>query len=590
MNARGIGTKSKLLLLCISVIVIQTVLISFLSYIFLSKETMGIQKVLLDYATVKMQEDLSREFVGYKKLIAEIVIDKNLKTLFSSLESGTDDARAEVITKNTILQKFSEYAQTNSNVCTVVFISSTHDKICYFRKQNNHSTEDQHLWDEYAGIMTDYEGKDHSSINITIKKDGKHNYHLVLMYPAIDMTSKERFGTILLEVDMSDLDLLSNLTSSNTALNSFIMPISSISDMEGTIISTTNPNDIGKNIIEYSYSDNPIIKQIKIEHTDFMLNLVFDKQVFWSNLQEFSTLMIMINLILVLGFTVVIYFTISRSKTNAQKIATAISEFRTNKEKANIELDYRDEVLSVVADQFNLMSSEIETLLLTLHEKNEHIIMVKDQQRNSEIKALQAQINPHFIYNALDRINWEAINNKQHNISTMLSELASLMRYSISNINILVPLSVELEWMEKYFHVQGERFGNPIKLNRNVSPEALDFPIYKMLLQPIVENSIVHGFSMGVENPVISITAKLIDEETLYMVLGDNGKGMNRETLKEVEQILENHGAQNKDSIGVGNVASRIWYCYGEKSSISLSSKENEGTEFFITIPLRRNP
>lgn len=148
-----------------------------------------------------------------------------------------------------------------------------------------------------------------------------------------------------------------------------------------------------------------------------------------------------------------------------------------------------------------------------------------------------------------------------------------------------LPLGVELEWVEKYFNIQGERFGKKIVVHKRISEAALDFPIYKMLLQPVVENSIIHGFGSEMDNPQIFITAELTAESALLLTLSDNGKGMDDTTLARVRRTLGQHGEQDEDGIGVANVASRLWHCYGEKSNISVVSSPGQGTTFTIIVP-----
>jgi sensor histidine kinase YesM len=270
-----------------------------------------------------------------------------------------------------------------------------------------------------------------------------------------------------------------------------------------------------------------------------------------------------------------------------KKIATAIKEFRKNPKDIAIDIDENDEILYAIADQFNKMASEITTLVAELKEKNKHVAMVMDQRRKAEIRALQAQINPHFIYNALDRINWIAIDNDQHEISSMLSGLASLLRYSISNIDILVTLKAEIQWMEKYIFIQGKRFDKKIDFVCSVYGDAIDFPIYKMLLQPLVENSILHGFAHISTGSRIELSARILQDARLKVILSDNGAGMDSEVLAKIHRMIEQKGNCETDNIGINNVINRLWLYYGDEAEISVESIKNTGTTFTIIIPYR---
>jgi two-component system sensor histidine kinase YesM len=256
----------------------------------------------------------------------------------------------------------------------------------------------------------------------------------------------------------------------------------------------------------------------------------------------------------------------------------------------NIEINPNDELLFTIADEFNIMSEEIEKLLRELKNQNLHIRKVKDQQRNAEIQALQAQINPHFIYNALDHINWLAIENDQNEISLMLSELGGLLRYSISNIGSLVPLTSELEWMRRYVYIQSRRFEKTISLTIKTDIRADNFPIYKMLLQPLVENSIFHGFSSRkTNNPEILLSAFVLKDGRLEINLSDNGQGMDTKTCEMVQKMCRHVNSGQGKRVGLNNVVNRLWYYYGEQAELKVASICGRGTSFRIIIPLQKS-
>ncbi len=171
------------------------------------------------------------------------------------------------------------------------------------------------------------------------------------------------------------------------------------------------------------------------------------------------------------------------------------------------------------------------------------------------------QINPHFLYNTLDAINWIAIENEQYKISEMLSSLASIFRYSISHIDMVVPVWAEAEWLEKYLFLQQQRFNSSFSYRITIPQEVEDLLLRKMILQPIVENAIIHGVA-GVKEGHIEITFSL-EGEILTIQVIDNGVGIDH----------TDDGGQKNDGrshIGIGNVRDRLKSYYDTRASIQF--------------------
>lgn len=129
-----------------------------------------------------------------------------------------------------------------------------------------------------------------------------------------------------------------------------------------------------------------------------------------------------------------------------------------------------------------------------------------NQSKHAEIKALEAQINPHFLFNTLDSINWRAIENDEEEISDMLATLGVFLRYSVSNIESMVCLEAEISWLKNMYFFKEIVF-NSFDCVYDVTEDAMGFPVYKMLLQPIIENTILHAFENVKEGGMINIEA-----------------------------------------------------------------------------------
>ena len=178
-----------------------------------------------------------------------------------------------------------------------------------------------------------------------------------------------------------------------------------------------------------------------------------------------------------------------------------------------------------VIQQFNQMSKSIERLIKRLKRERAQTEEAVTRQKQAELRALESQINPHFLYNTLDSINWRAIENEEYEISEMISCLADLLRYSITDIDGMVQVREEKQWLNKYLFLQQKRFSDKFTFIIRIPEEAEDILIHKMLLQPIIENCVVHGINEMKKDGKITVEATMEEGNRLRFVIKDNGKG-----------------------------------------------------------------
>ncbi len=221
-------------------------------------------------------------------------------------------------------------------------------------------------------------------------------------------------------------------------------------------------------------------------------------------------------------------------------------------------------------ESFNRMVVEINDLM----RRN---VMEKEKQRRAELQALQAQINPHFIYNALDSIAWYAKIEKQNFIADMVCELATFFRISLHKGDNIIKLRDEISHVESYIAIEQMRFPNMFEVEYKIQEDLLDEKMIKIILQPIVENSIKHGFENLDSGGKINITAYSTGNDIVFEV-EDNGHGISFDPLAE----------DNRESVGYGirNVNERIKLEYGEEYGLKYQSAPGEGT--VVKIRIRR--
>lgn len=227
-----------------------------------------------------------------------------------------------------------------------------------------------------------------------------------------------------------------------------------------------------------------------------------------------------------------------------------------------------------IAEGFNQMVEEMDELIRQAKQ-------AAVDQKNAELSALEAQIDPHFLYNTLDTINWKAIEQEQYEISEMVGALADILRYAVKNAGAQVTVSQEISWLNQYILLQSAKLGRALEMKYRISEEAKSCRIHKLLLQPFVENSIKHGFyeKKGVCRLEVSMD---VMKGQLYIVIGDNGKGMKEEMLSQ----LNDEKAALGDHLGIINVRKRLKLYYSEGAGIYFESSLGNYTKVHLFIPV----
>lgn len=220
--------------------------------------------------------------------------------------------------------------------------------------------------------------------------------------------------------------------------------------------------------------------------------------------------------------------------------------------------------------KLNEMNQNLKNLV---HENFE----VKLRKRDTEIMALNIQMNPHFLYNSLNIINWACLRGDNEKASGMLLDLSRMLRYTSRSRELMVILQEDLDWLKRYLGIMEKRYEKRFKALISI-PEVLEkLQVPKLFLQPFVENAIIHAFEEYQEDGEIRISAEEENEDIVFCV-EDNGCGIPQGKISEIFSGKNN-------SIGIQNTDKRLRMIYGEKYGVSISSQVGEGTTVFIRVP-----
>lgn len=231
--------------------------------------------------------------------------------------------------------------------------------------------------------------------------------------------------------------------------------------------------------------------------------------------------------------------------------------------------------MQYIALEFNSMLDKIESL-------NKELIENSERNSLSELKALQAQISPHFLYNMLNEIKSLAKLNRNTDVTIFIEHLGVMLRRSIDNANRFITLDEDLEFIISYLELQKIRYENSFDYSINIESEASDFKIPNLIIQPIIENSIVHGFSTMRKDQILDIKANIVDGD-LNITIYDNGRGIVTDKVGYIND-KQNH-YEMYGSNGLENVQKRLIMTYGIDYGITVESKINEYTKVCILIP-----
>ncbi|WP_240414364.1 sensor histidine kinase [Paenibacillus periandrae] len=204
----------------------------------------------------------------------------------------------------------------------------------------------------------------------------------------------------------------------------------------------------------------------------------------------------------------------------------------------------------------------------------------------AQFTALQSQINPHFLFNTLEAVNWEtiALTGKPNQVTKIIDNLSEILRYSLTNPEERVSLQTEIKNVKSYLEIQKYRYEDKFDLEWDYDPKVIGFRVMKLLLQPLIENSIYHGIKEKEGHGLIRIKIRL-KESALHIAIVDNGLGMHRDTLQMLRKNVETQH-EYSEHIGLFNTNKRLKLAYGEAHGITIRSKEGWGTAVYLKIPM----
>lgn len=342
---------------------------------------------------------------------------------------------------------------------------------------------------------------------------------------------------------------------------------------------------------DFSIKNNQGYNIEKINSERYFINHIkspYDSWTYWSIIpydQIFAKITLTkysIVLLFLLMFMVLISFGFKFSRritTPIEDLVRAMKQVQKGDFKVvaqmNHSLIYEDEV-GILYRNFKIMVERIDELIKEIYTKQ---LLIKE----TEFKALQAQINPHFLYNTLESINWQAKANQQHEISNMVESLGYILRHSINFKKSIITLENELEIVQNYITIQKYRFEERLDFHMDIPPELMECSIPKLTLQPIIENAIQHALEPSLEPCLIKIKA-YEQNDTLFIRVEDNGPGIDLIFLK---QVKEGKVQSRGNGIGLKNIDERIQLGFGDQYGLKIENMPDKGAVVTVVLPFQ---
>lgn len=591
---RNTSLRFRLIMAFVITSIIPIILINLFSYYNTSKIVKDNVKEMTEFNLKQTKASLDVWLDSYEDILFQVYTDDTIVDLVRKINKGENLS----VTKNQLRRELRGLFYTKDYVRSISVI--TEDGTVVFYDMLTGSTT-QNSWMDGLGMTERELYKEISADNVTYVLPtqearvfaGEENYLFHLGHRIINYKNvAESLGVVVVSIDEKMLEHICN--SDNDIENNFNF----IVDNNGTIISFIDNKYLGDSIEKWNTEKDTKEASCKsfaegvtgYRGKSVQVTITHDEKADWDivnissqnevigRLKSQQQLLILVLIVSLTALSVIIVMLI-RSLTGSMKNLIQVMNTAGKGElTARVAISRKmPEEVETIALQFNSM---LEKLGVSLEKEKQADI----RQKNAEIAALEAQINPHFLYNTLDTINWMAIDRDEYEISNSISALARILRYGIDNSNAMVSVRREGEWLRQYLFLQQTRLKNKFECEVHIQPEVLDRQVHKLLLQPFVENSIIHGFE-GVSRVYrLEVDIYTGENQELVAEIYDNGRGIPGELVAEMNQGIFRKSSE-KNHIGIENACNRIKMYYGDKARVQIESVEGEYTKIRIQLP-----
>ena len=581
------GTIRRELLLAFFLIIVIPITTSSIVSFFIVEDVINQKSVansaLVFYSVSSGMDQIMRDMLMTSN---SLILDLELSKLIS--EINKKDTVDQHFDKISIIRKFTSAMLLNLNSYSQSIVTiSTGEKIY----SSAPVTESNGIYSQIVKNENIPDKKNYikwidNTYMISVTGAGANKF-ILLSRRYLDYRKGKELGNVFIGVGINSLQnyLQSLITSEGSAsliINNNGEILTSAGDQ--TITKALKMNDLIKNSDQAGFNTlttnngQLVINYQKMQWTGWKLVQVIPKNIAAVEVNKIRNILLCLNSGFSLIFIFVAFLIVNKISKPVLQISAASKKVALGDLKVRVSINGAAE-LKQLGHNFNYMISKIQELI----EQNK---LSERQKREFELQALYAQINPHFLFNALNSMKFLADASRIYNVSKFITALADLLKNSIINKNESITIQDEILNVKSYIMLYNLRFLSPIIEEYDIEEDILGLYILKLILQPIVENSIIHGFD-GIDYiGKIKITGRT-NGDTVSIIIQDNGLGISEDKLKEL--LKECKPKDGKFSgIGISNVEGRLKLHFGEEYGINIQSTPGKGTITEIRFPAER--
>lgn len=575
---RNLTLKRKLLLLFYVQIIIPIVFIGIVAY---SKSSIAIKNKCFDYT-----QDILR-LIGIS--VESFCNDIDSVSMQMLYDNRIYDFLNSDYSKNP-LEQYSNATYIKSVFRDVVFtregiegisLMNTNEKFIYFENSKSNKSIINDVPYDYL-----YEKANEAQGSTTwvnyIGEDNKEDIYGIRM-----IYNRDSFKPIGLMVILIEEDYLRSIYKdlSPIAYNNIVILSNDneviIDNMEVSENIHRMKSRIGSEESNYfiDKSTNSLVSYVTLENPNWKIAYSISLKILYSEIENLRNGIFLIILLSIIVLSIISSLTALDIVNPINRLVEAMKNLEESGKHKYVYINRNDEI-GYLAKTFNTMSYNIDNLVNVNYRE-------KLTRKEAQLKALQSQINPHFIFNTLENINWLAQLNGVNEISITVTSLANLMEASIGKGRKNIYFSEELNYINSFIDIFNVRFPDKVTVVRNISEESLNVKIPKLLIEPIVENSLNHGLERISREGELMLSSEIYDNH-LIVIVYDNGIGMDKDKLNRLISNMDNSDDDRNicNSIGLLNVNKRIKLFYGEEYGLNIESEKDKFTKVTVKIPI----
>ncbi len=586
----NISIKTKLILIIFILIICSIVFMGYLGYksyaaVFREKSLNNLKQSVDENSSIISERLQTIISLSQKIILDDKIYDVN-KEYCNNLK--TNKSLAETSLKTNIIMYLQSYLISRQEFDMIIFRFDPNGEVYYVPGSNYVNTED--IASNKALFDISKHGKGEPVWYLDQQNGNLKGIYLERTIT--DRANSKEVGTIVFKVrdDFLFGSISRHLTQKvqNISIysgNTMLYNYNAFDDGFEKAVPNIPDNASTSTIKSFNYKDDKIYLFCNsITPVNWRLTVYISSNILLSDLKKVLFIIIILCVLTLPVWLLLINFIYRDIIKPINLLVESMGKIEKGETGITLEIKRNDE-LGYVFKTFNKMSQEINNLINKVYRE-------KLAMKDAEIKALQAQINPHFLYNTLETINWKAQLHGAEDISEMVTALSSIIDANLDRNNEkMIPVKKEIEYIDNYNLLIQKRFGKKITFVKSIDDAALEYMIPRLLIQPLIENSIYHGLETKKGGGTVELIVS-IEENMVLIIVADDGTGIDDATLKNLKESLDKNVENQYESrtkIGIMNVHKRIRLIYGEEYGLNIFSESNKGTTIILKLPFIEN-